>query len=40
LLKHLNDFGAKGWELVWMAVNVDLARGGVPHLLVFKQAGQ
>jgi hypothetical protein len=40
LLKHLNDFGAKGWELVWMAVNVDRARDGESHLLVFKRAGR
>ena len=40
LLKHLNDFGAEGWELIWMAFNVDRARDGESHVLVFKRAGQ
>lgn len=38
LLEHLNAFGAEGWELVWLAFNIDLARGGESHLLVFKRA--
>jgi hypothetical protein len=38
LLEHLNEFGAEGWELVWMAFHVELARDGESHLLVFKRA--
>jgi hypothetical protein len=37
LLRHLNDFGTEGWELVWMAFNIDVAGHGECHLLVFKR---
>lgn len=37
LLQHLRAFGEEGWELVWMALNVDLVRHGPSHLLVFKR---
>jgi hypothetical protein len=37
LLRHLNDFGADGWELAWMAFNLDVAGHGECHLLVFKR---
>ena len=38
VLKHLNEFGGEGWELVWLAFNVELARDGESHLFVFKRA--
>jgi hypothetical protein len=38
LLQHLRAFGEEGWELVWMALNVDLVGDGPSHLLVFKRA--
>jgi hypothetical protein len=37
LLEHLNDFGSEGWELVSAWFNVDVARVGESHLLVFKR---
>jgi hypothetical protein len=37
LLRHLNDFGAEGWELAWMAFNIDIVGHGECHLLVFKR---
>jgi len=37
LLQHLREFGEEGWELVWMALNVDLVRDGPSHPLVFKR---
>lgn len=39
LLEHLRDFGAEGWELVWMGLNIDLANHhrGPCHVLVFKR---
>jgi hypothetical protein len=38
LLAHLHDFAAEGWELVWIAVNADLAdHDGPCHVLVFKR---
>jgi hypothetical protein len=38
LHRHLNDFGAEGWELVSLSFNVTLVRHGECHLLVFKRA--
>jgi hypothetical protein len=40
LLAHLNRFGAEGWELAWMAFNVDLALDGECHLTVFKRVAR
>jgi hypothetical protein len=40
LHEHLRDFGAEGWELVSLSLNVDLARHGSSHLLVFKRVGR
>jgi hypothetical protein len=38
LLKHVNEFGAEGWEFVWIGLNVDLAdHEGPCHVLVFKR---
>ncbi len=38
LLKSLHTFAADGWELVWMALNVDLAdHDGPCHVRVFKR---
>ena len=40
LLENLNSpFGNEGWELVWMALDTDLAdHDGRCHLRVFKRA--
>jgi hypothetical protein len=36
LHEHLQEFGAQGWELAWMSLNVELAdHQGPCHLLVF-----
>jgi hypothetical protein len=37
LLTHLRDFAAEGGELVSLSLNVDLARHGPSHLLIFKR---
>ncbi len=38
LHRHLNDFGAEGWELVSITFHVELARHGPAHLLIFKRS--
>ena len=37
LQRHLLEFGDEGWELATTCFNVDLARHGPSHLLVFKR---
>ena len=35
LLEHLNEFGQDGWQLAVAEFNIELARHGECHLLIF-----